>query len=624
MDPSPNRAPVTPLFEGTETLRDGGIEFTYTVGRDHVKDALREMVMSRVPVAVDIESEGLGAAGLNLKTVSFGTPTAAVILDPRDPAQRDLIAKSLSFIRELLFWNSAYDIPNLARNGLFSTTDCAKVTDGLIYARLAEPDERVKKNLTDTFERYLGSGETGKANAGMKTIFRLMGVANQIEGYRRIDLDVPAFVYAAALDVVRTSRLVSITRQAAYRRLTRGHPYSDEGVAGAQAWSLVDREQKINRMLLRRSVKGLRVDLEFLDAYRDQNQAEIDEATLALERALVTPTNAGTLFTALERVGAVPEDHPRTKTGKLSATADHLEALEHPLARAFVRRKKLVKNDEDYLAKVVELASSAGRIHPDTKLLAATTGRTSMGTPPLQQFPEPARGIVLADEGDLLTSIDWSQIEPTIAANLAGESDVIERYEDRSIKADLYAPVAAKAGITRAEAKTVLLGLLYGLGVSKLAGDLTVKTGRAFSVDEASELKKQVFDAMPRVAAWTRQLRREAEQHMKIVTLSGRIVPIPMGVYNGQPSVATHKGINYTVQGSAYDLLAETMVAIEDAGLGDALYLGMHDELIMSTDAAEDIRRLMETPPARLCEFAERVPVLRTDRADMGMRWEKV
>jgi DNA polymerase-1 len=85
--------------------------------------------------------------------------------------------------------------------------------------------------------------------------------------------------------------------------------------------------------------------------------------------------------------------------------------------------------------------------------------------------------------------------------------------------------------------------------------------------------------------------------------------------------VATHKGINYTVQGSAYDLLAETLVKIEDAGLGDAVYLSMHDELIMSTCAADDIRKIMETPPERLCEFSERVPILRTDRLDLGIRW---
>jgi DNA polymerase-1 len=290
--------------------------------------------------------------------------------------------------------------------------------------------------------------------------------------------------------------------------------------------------------------------------------------------------------------------------------------MTHPLARAFVARKKLVKTDEDYLDKVVELASSAGRIHPSVNLLGASaTGRTSYGTPPLQQFPEPARGIILADEGDELTSIDFSQIEPLIAANLAGEDEIVARFEDPTVKADLYTPVAEKAGIARKQAKTVLLGLLYGLG----AGKLSVQLG--CSINEAYDLRDSVFDAMPRIADWTRQLREDGERHMKVITLAGRILPVPMGVFDGRRSVQTHKAINYTVQGSAYDLLADCLVEIEKAGLGDAVMLSMHDELVVSTDAASQIRKIMETPPERLCRFAERTPVLRTDRLDLGERW---
>lgn len=617
MDPSPGRAPVNPSFCGTETIDAGGARFTYTVGAEFIKDPLRAMLMSREPIAVDIETEGLGAAALNLKSVSFGTTTSAVVCDPRDEFQRDLIARSISFARELLFWNAAFDVPNLARNGLLAAQDCAKITDGVLYARLAEPDELTRKSLTDTWERYLGGGvyATGKAPDENKAMFRAMGVRNKVEGFLRADLHMPIFVHAAALDVIRTARLVPAARDAAYRRLTTGHPYGDEGVSGDEAWSLVEREQRMNRVLLRRSVRGLRVDFEYLDRYRETNQAQIDADALDLEKAGIIPTNPNSLLTVLTGDGAIPDDHPRTKTGRLSTQADHLQALEHPLARAYVRRKKLVKNDEDYLNKVVDLASSAGRIHPQVNLLGATTGRMSMGTPPLQQFPEPARGIVLADEGEQLTSIDWSQIEPVIAANLAGDLDVIARYEDPTVKADVYTPVAEKAGIERKKAKTILLGLLYGMGMSKLAA------GLGCTEDEAYELRDAVFAAMPNTAEFTRQLRREAEQHMKIITLSGRIIPVPMGTYEGRTSVQTHKGINFTVQGSAYDLLAENVVAAEEHGYGDAIYLCMHDELVVSTGAAPDIRKIMETPPDRLCRFAQRTPILRTDSLDLGVRW---
>lgn len=623
MDPSPNRPPAIPLFTGTEEIAEGGVRFTYTIGREYIKDPLREILMSRRPIAVDIETEGLGGAALNLKSVAFSTTDQAVVCDPRDPFQKDLIYKSLQFAAELMFWNSAFDVPNLARNGLFEIAWCAKVTDGIIYARMAEPDELKRKSLDAAWERYFGSGEDGtgaerKAKAENKAMFRIIGAKNTVEGFLRSDLHMPAYVLSAAADVIHTAHLVPRVRRAAYDRLTMGHPYGDDGVHGAEAYALVDREQRINRMLLRRSVKGLRVDFEYLDRYREDNADEIERTTTLLEDAGVKVTNARTLFEVLEREDALPVDHPKTKTGLYSATAAVLQAMEHPLAQAFVRRKKLVKNDEDYLAKVVELASSAGRIHPVINLFGASaTGRMSVGSPPLQQFPKPARGIVMADEGATLTSIDWSQIEPVVTANLAGEEDVIARYEDPTIKADVYTPVAEKAGITRSKAKVVLLALLYGKGVTSLALDL------GCSEDEAYDLRDTVFDAMPRVAAWTRELRFDAEKHMKIITLAGRILPIPMGVYEGRRSVQTHKGINYTVQGSAYDLLADGLIAVEEAGLGDAVYMAIHDELVVDSDAAAEVRKIMEIPPERLCRFAERTPVLRTDLELMGERWVK-
>ena len=130
---------------------------------------------------------------------------------------------------------------------------------------------------------------------------------------------------------------------------------------------------------------------------------------------------------------------------------------------------------------------------------------------------------------------------------------------------------------------------------------------------------------MPEVAKLINKLKAIGKQYRQIFTLSGRILPIPMGrgFDGGPPSIATHKAVNFFCQGGAYDLLAETVVSACEHGLGDALYLCMHDELVVSTSAAHDVRKIMETPPARLCELAGRVPVLRTDRADLGERWAK-
>jgi DNA polymerase-1 len=386
-------------------------------------------------------------------------------------------------------------------------------------------------------------------------------------------------------------------------------------------------------MFLRRSAAGLRVDLEYLDAYRAEVSRQQDADRALLAGVGVKEGNAGSLTGWLSGQGLLPATYPRTpKTGAASGQADDLEKLHHPLAQAFVRLKKSEKVLADYLQKVVDLADEHDRIHPETGILAATTGRMSMSDPPLQQFPgdkvdedtgallaRGARGIVLADEGDALTSIDWSQIEPVVAANVAHDHAVLADYEalDRSDKPDIYMTIAQLTGITRKKAKVVVLAQMYGEGMTSLASKLNI------TLDEAYDLRRAVFRAMPRVEGLIGKLREIGRDHRLIFTLSGRILTVPMGrgFDGGPPSVAVHKAVNYFVQGSAYDVLAEVLVRVDEAGLGDAVYLAMHDELVISTEAANDIAKIMAEPPDRLCEMAGRTPVLRIDRADLGERW---
>ena len=95
--------------------------------------------------------------------------------------------------------------------------------------------------------------------------------------------------------------------------------------------------------------------------------------------------------------------------------------------------------------------------------------------------------------------------------------------------------------------------------------------------------------------------------------MSGRIVDV-------DPERA-YKGTNITAQGSNYDVLAETTVSIDDAGLADELYLSVHDEVVVAEEVAHDVRRIMQRPPERLIELSGRVPRLRTDAAYLGDRW---
>lgn len=606
---------VRPAVNGTYYLAP--LHAHYTAGEPHiVARALARILSSSQPVACDIESYGLGLDARRLKCVSIANTVESVVLDPRGEAGADLVRRTLSLAGQLVFHNSAFDIPNLFASNLIGLPEVAKVSDTLIYARLAYPDVLVRKSLEALAKLHLGivTEET------IKLVFRRLGMTIK-EGYASLDIDAPAYLMGAAVDALVTARLLPYVRQAALSTLTAGHPYRETSVTGVEADRLVEREQRINRMLLRRACKGFRVDLDFLDRYRDANSKARYAAEADLSAAGIRPGNGNDLVKVLEAADAIPADHPRTaKTDRPSTVAAHLEMLAHPLAELFVSVKQVTKVESDYLAKVTELAidDSSGwpRIHPTVNLLAATTGRSSMGDPPLHQFPGPARGIILADPGDCLVSIDWAQIEPVLTANIAGDLPILAGYEDGS--SDLYSDLASFASIPRKTAKVVLLAQMYGEGIRKLAADLRTDQ------DTARTYREHIFDAMPRVSRLLFRLRELGRAHRKIFTLSGRILTVPMGrpfEEGGPVSVATHKAINYFVQGGAYDLLAEAMIAVDSAGLGDAIYLGMHDEMVVSQSAAHDIEAIMATPPPRLVELAGRVPILRTDSAVLGERW---
>jgi DNA polymerase I-like protein with 3'-5' exonuclease and polymerase domains len=605
------------------------------------------------PVSVDIESYGLDRYSARLKCVSFASPSTAFVLDPRDDVQRQAIGFVIHRAPKLIFHNAAFDVPNLARNGLIGPEHCAKIEDTLVHARLAEPDSLTSKSLIMTGHRYLGTPKDDH----LLTAFKLAGLPKE-QGYFQFDIDRYVYLLGAGSDALITSRLLDRVRTAAYDRLTTGHPFTENGVTGGEAWALVEKLQRFNRVLLRRACRGMRVDAEFLDRYQERTAAELSAAEKGLAELHIRPGNAGDLMTYLDRHDAIPPGYPRTaKTKKPSTVADHLESLNHPVAQLYVTHKQISKVQNDYLAKAVDQSGDDGRIYPAVNVLAAVTGRTSVSGTPYHQFPEPARGIILADEGDALTSMDWSQIEPTVITNIAAgrgsEPDrlVLEAFE---AGADFYQPIMDNAGINRPTAKVVLLAQLYGEGVKKLAADLGIPKdgevaeelyGPDWDGTTAVDLRDSILSTLPGVADLVRAksacvlpshreglLRRIGRDFGVIFTLAGRIVPVPMGRgwldeetgEVGPPSRAVHKSVNFHVQGSAFDVLMEAVLAGDDAGLSDTLYITMHDELVTSTAAADEWEKIMRTPPERLCHLAKRVPLLRTDRVDIGERWAKV
>ncbi|AGU92114.1 DNA polymerase I [Mycobacterium phage Bane1] len=562
------------------------------------------------PIAFDIETPGLdNVFTINCVTAAWDWPdggTQTILLDPaRDEEHYEVAVALLHAARTVAFHNVPFDAPPLYHAGLINDSTIRRIVDTLLITRFAVPDVMVPKNLTALSVRHLGLDDD---KGGLERAFKAAGYKTQQAGFEGMDITSPVYRYGAMADTVATLRVEPLMRAKALHWAT-DHPFATYGATTVgEAEELLATQETVHRVMLRRSAVGLAVDRAYLDRYAEQ--VDIDR-NLAIAELAAHGLEGGSgkgakLVEYLHERGELPANWPRTPTKKLRATKADLDGLDHPLAAA---QRKLAQIDKvmGYLEKVSRQASVTGRCHPQVSTLGASaTGRMAYGSPELQQFPKDARAII-TDDGQGLTSIDWSQIEPVTMALMAKDHAFLAPFEAGE---DLYEPIQRSAGIDRPTAKVVLLGTMYGLGIAKLARQI------GHTEESAAQIRRQMFEAMKGCERWMRKVQNVAETYGRVVTAGGRILPVDQGF--------EYKAVNYAIQGSAYDVLANSIVEMDRRGIGDHLQLAMHDELVVDTEVAEEVQQIMLTPPEFLITWAERVPVLRTDRADMGSAWAKV
>ncbi|QWY84401.1 DNA polymerase I [Mycobacterium phage Knocker] len=571
-----------------------------------------------VPIAADIETPGLDRSfEINCVTASWAWPdgsgTEAVLLDPaRNSDHHQAVDDLFGHARSLIFHNAAFDIPPLYHAGLVGDGTIARIIDTVVLARYAMPEPPPYgqgKKLEQLATKFLGWTES---KGGMERAFKAAGYKTNTAGFEGMDIDVPIYRFGAMADTVATLRLEPILRQMCVD-WSLNHPFVNTFAAASTPGEALDKlavQETVHRVMLRRSAVGLNVDRDYLTRY----QEEVDvERNLAIAELAAHGLEGGTgkgaaLVKYLASKGELPHPWPRTPKGALRATKADLDALAEVNSLAGAQRKlATIEKVMGYLEKVERQSAVTGRCHPQVAVLGASaTGRMSYGSPELQQFPKPARAII-RDDGQGLTSIDWSQIEPVTMANMAHDTEFLGPYEAGQ---DLYGPIMRSCGCDRDTAKVVLLSTMYGSGIAKLAATI------GHTEESAAQIRRQMFEAMKRCEGWMSKVQDTAYRHGCTITVGGRILPVDEG--------GAFKAVNYTVQGSAYDILAHTIVEMDRRGLANHLQLAMHDEVVVDTAVAAEVQQIMLTPPPFLVTWAERIPVLRTDRADMGTHWQKV
>lgn len=586
-------------------------------------DALRYgygLMRRGIPIATDIETPGLdNSFTINCVTMAWEAPdgrTHSVLLDPRrNPDHAEAVREFYDHAGAIILHNAPFDVPPLHHAGLLTLPNIGKIIDTVVLARFAMPEPPPYgqgKKLEQLATEFLGLAEF---KGGMERAFKAAGFKTIQAGYEGLDIGSPIYRQGAMADTVATLRLEPILR-AMCINWTLDHDFPSVGATtDAEAEAILDTQETIHRVMLRRSAVGLNVDRAYLDRYAEQVDVE---RNLAIAELAVHGLEGGTgkgkaLVEYLDSRGELPQPWPRTPTGNLRATKADLEVLAkvNPLAGA-QRKLAVIEKVMGYLEKVDRQASVTGRCHPQVGTLGASaTGRMSYGSPELQQFPKEARPVI-CDDGQGLTSVDWSQIEPVTMANMARDLEFLAAYERGE---DLYIPIQLAAGLPltkegRDDAKVLLLSTMYGAGIPKIAAQI------GHTEESAAQLKRQMFSTMKRCERWMAGIEQIAADYGRVVTVGGRILPVDAG--------GVFKAVNYSVQGSAYDVLAHTIVTMEQRGIGDRLQLALHDEVVVDTEVAEEVQEIMATPPPFLVTWAKRTPILRTDRADMGSAWAKV
>lgn len=297
----------------------------------------------------------------------------------------------------------------------------------------------------------------------------------------------------------------------------------------------------------------------------------------------------------------------KTKTGAWGTGADVLESLvahergrEKSLPAQVLLWRGLAKLKSTYTdALPTFINPKTGRIHTSYSLASTTTGRLSSSEPNLQNIPirtEDGRRIrtaFVADEGNLLMSADYSQIELRLLAHIA---DIPALKQAFANGLDIHAmtasemfgvPIEGMSSETRRRAKAINFGIIYGISAFGLANQLGISRG------EAGDYIKSYFEKFPGIKDYMESVKAEAHAQGFVTTLFGRKIHLNEidSKIPARRAFAERAAINAPIQGTAADIIRRAMInmlpILQKSNLNARMLLQVHDELIFEVAAGD-------------------------------------
>ena len=369
--------------------------------------------------------------------------------------------------------------------------------------------------------------------------------------------------------------------------------------------------------------RGITLDLDAFAAFLDDVAGQLNELT----RSIIGHAGEEFNIRSSQQLAVVLFDKldikegNKTATGQRSTANQVLEKIrdKHPIVEDVLEYRMLEKLRSTYLEPLPKLADESSRLHTHFNQLATATGRLSSSRPNLQNIPirgkygPRMRGCFTAGPGNLLAAADYSQIELRVLAHFSRDPALIDAFQhDEDIHTRTAALLTDKSPEDvlpdeRRNAKTINFGLIYGMGVQKLARELSI------TQNQAKEFTARYFEKLATLKAYYDTIVEDATKHGFVSTLAGRrrLLPELHSPNNQMASQARRQAVNTVIQGSAADIIKMAMLAAhkdeELARLGAGVILQVHDELVI------------EGPEATIEGAGERLKTIMQDVAELAV-----
>lgn len=366
---------------------------------------------------------------------------------------------------------------------------------------------------------------------------------------------------------------------------------------------LYDLEVPLAKVLAGMEHEGISIDIEFLNELSKEFGDELER----LQNEVYEAAGEEFLISSPKQLRVVLFENlglpvlKKTKTGP-STDQSVLEQLadEHELPQLILDYRHFAKLKSTYVDALPALVhADTGRVHTHFNQAVVPTGRLSSSNPNLQNIPVRSadgrriRRAFIPREGWVLIGGDYSQVELRVLAHMSEDPVLIEAFvngEDihRRTASEVFGlEQTAVTSDQREAAKVINFGLVYGMGVRRLAGEIDVTT------KEAQAFMDRYFERLPRVKPFFDTIIEQARTQGYIETLGGRKRAIA-GISSGNPRFAAQAervAMNAPIQGGAADLIKLAMVRIDqrlrDEKFKAKLLLQVHDELLFEAPPEE-------------------------------------